>query len=201
MRILHLSDTHKQHRLLGNMPAADVVVHSGDVTFAGTAVEVLDFIRWFSSLDYPYKIFIGGNHDYVLEGAAPDRVQRLLPKNCFYLYNSGVSIEGIRFWGIPFFFSPEAPTPNDQTVNQIPDECDVLITHRPPLGILDRSVKFNMGCPDLLGIVKRVRPTIHLFGHIHDAYGTKIHKGTTFSNGSVVNSMYRLVNDPVLFEL
>jgi predicted phosphodiesterase len=76
MQILHLSDTHNQHRQLGNLPAADVIIHSGDITFAGTGDEVLDFIEWFGSLSYQYKIFIAGNHDYALEGKAPERIQR-----------------------------------------------------------------------------------------------------------------------------
>lgn len=35
MHILHLSDTHGCHRLLGNLPEADVVVHSGDFCMVG----------------------------------------------------------------------------------------------------------------------------------------------------------------------
>lgn len=100
MHILHLSDTHNQHRQLGNLPAADVIIHSGDISFAGTGEEVMDFIEWFGSLNYQYKIFIAGNHDYALEGITPERIQRFLPDSCFYLYNSGIillmeSISGV----------------------------------------------------------------------------------------------------------
>ena len=66
MNILHLSDTHNLHRQLSNMPAADIIVHSGDISFAGTGEEVLDFIEWLGDLDYKYKIFIAGNHDLAL---------------------------------------------------------------------------------------------------------------------------------------
>ena len=68
MRILHLSDTHNFHRQLGNLSAADIIVHSGDVSMAGAANEVMDFIDWFIDLDYKYKIFIAGNHDDCLDG-------------------------------------------------------------------------------------------------------------------------------------
>ena len=50
MNILHLSDTHGAHRSLGNLPEADVIVHSGDITMNGSSSEVLDFMRWFSAL-------------------------------------------------------------------------------------------------------------------------------------------------------
>ncbi len=33
MRILHISDTHGQHQQLSDMPEADVIVHSGDISF------------------------------------------------------------------------------------------------------------------------------------------------------------------------
>ena len=45
MNILHLSDTHGAHRILGNLPEADVIVHSGDITMNGSSSEVLDFMR------------------------------------------------------------------------------------------------------------------------------------------------------------
>ena len=201
MQILHLSDTHNQHRQLGKLPAADVIIHSGDITFAGTGEEVLDFIEWFGSLSYQYKIFIAGNHDYALEGQAPERIQRFLPENCFYLYNSGITINEIRFWGIPFFFSPDEPNSNTKTIDLVPNDADVIITHRPPFGILDQSSNTRFGCSDLLQAVTRIRPAYHLFGHIHDAYGIEKHKQTTFLNAAVVDTNYRLVNDPILFEL
>ncbi len=37
MRILHISDTHGCHRRLKNLPEADVIVHSGDITMTGGA--------------------------------------------------------------------------------------------------------------------------------------------------------------------
>lgn len=58
MKILHISDTHSQHRQLQDLPAADVIVHSGDFTMAGTEAEVIDFMEWFCALPYKHKVFI-----------------------------------------------------------------------------------------------------------------------------------------------
>ena len=91
MLILHLSDTHSKHHELRNLPPADIIIHSGDITFAGSENEVMDFIEWFSALPYKYKIFIAGNHDDCLFGANIDG----LPENCFYLCNSSVTIDSI----------------------------------------------------------------------------------------------------------
>ena len=38
MTILHLSDTHSQHRRLTQLPDADILVHSGDFTMNGTSL-------------------------------------------------------------------------------------------------------------------------------------------------------------------
>ncbi len=45
MTILHLSDTHSKHRSLQNLPSADVIILSGDVSFAGSENEVMYFIE------------------------------------------------------------------------------------------------------------------------------------------------------------
>jgi len=60
---------------------------------------------------------------------------------------------------------------------------DILITHGPPLGILDRTrKKVNVGCPILYRKVLEVAPRIHLFGHIHEAHGFIQLLGTRFYN-------------------
>lgn len=92
MRILHISDTHSLHNQLVDLPKADIIIHSGDISMVGTGSEILDFIEWFSELDYRYKIFIEGKHDFGLEGKDQKVIQGLLPDSCFYLYNSGVTI-------------------------------------------------------------------------------------------------------------
>jgi predicted phosphohydrolase len=202
MKFIHLSDTHGKHHELPNLPTADLIIHSGDVSMAGTGKEVMDFIDWFGALNYKYKIFIAGNHDFCLDGKARERIQRFLPENMYYLYNSGAEIENIRFWGIPYFMSCELQTENYcRTFDTIPCNTDILITHRPPFGILDKSGSITYGCPDLLQTVLKLKPKYHLFGHIHDAYGMEKSPTTAFVNGAVMSEDYRLVNDCRIFEI
>ena len=201
MCILHLSDTHNLHHELQKLPPADIIIHSDDISMAGTGKEVMDFINWFTALDYKYKIFIAGNHDYCLEGKQQDVIQSFLPDNCYYLYNSGVTIRGVNFWGVPFFFSDEVSGSYKQSIVQIPKETNVLITHRPPFGILDRANTITYGCPDLLQKVLEINPRYHLFGHIHDAYGIQETGDTTFVNAALVDEGYRLLNKPFVFEI
>ncbi len=201
MRILHLSDTHNQHNSLSNLPKADVIIHSGDFSFAGTESEYDDFLKWFIRLDYQHKIFIGGNHDGFLEENSPTHIQKKLSSNCHYLSHSEVVIEGIKFWGVPMFVSEDIDGTYFEKIKRIPSNTDVLISHHPPLGILDLDGTINYGCSELLHKTLNVKPKFHLFGHIHNAHGIEKSKYTTFINSAVLNGNYELSNKPFEFEI
>ena len=197
MRILHLSDTHCQHYLLQNLPDADIIVHSGDISLAGSEEEIIAFIEWFVSLPYKYKIFIAGNHDDCLYGANLEG----LPDNCFYLCNSGITIEGVNFYGMPLFMGDVLSGEYDKNIQKIPNDIDVLISHQPPHGILDFASNTHYGDVLLLQRVLEIKPTYHLFGHIHDAYGIMTSEHTSFVNAAVLDENYELSNKPVLLEM
>jgi len=45
---------------------------------------------------------------------------------------------------------------------------DILITHQPPMGTLDRTYKLShRGSKQIADLVKKIHPTLHLFGHVH----------------------------------
>ena len=58
--------------------------------------------------------------------------------------------------------------------NPIPDEVDIVMTHGPPKGILDRCPQGNVGCEKLLRVLHRVKPVMHCFGHIHEGNGAAV---------------------------
>ena len=58
--------------------------------------------------------------------------------------------------------------------NPIPDDVDIVMTHGPPKGIRDYCDNGNVGCPNLLQAMKRVRPMIHCFGHVHEGSGIEV---------------------------
>lgn len=190
INLLHLSDTHNLHRQLTNLPDADIVVHSGDFTMAGTENEVMDFVNWFCNLPYRCKIFIAGNHDACLYGADISG----LDKNCYYLCNSSINIAGINFYGIPMFVEDSIIGNDRLHIQSIPQKTDVLITHQPPLGILDFG-GIHHGSAGLLQKVKQIGPKLHLFGHIHSARGIERSDNITFSNAALINDDYQLMSD------
>ncbi len=195
--ILHISDTHGAHRRLGDLPAADVVVHSGDFTMTGGEAEAIDFLNWFCDLPHRHKIFICGNHDEYLYGANIDG----LNGNVHYLCNLGVEIDGVRFYGVPMFMADCVSEQQNRHYATIPDDTDVLITHAPPYGILDFDDNIHYGSEELLQRVIAVSPHLHLFGHIHRQHGITDNGITRFSNGAIMNVDYTDLHVPNLIEL
>ncbi|KAM7211400.1 hypothetical protein V8F06_013224 [Rhypophila decipiens] len=53
------------------------------------------------------------------------------------------------------------------------EETVILITHGPPNLYLDKRDFHRAGCPYLLDAIYKLRPRLHVFGHIHNAYGVQ----------------------------
>lgn len=197
MKILHISDTHNCHHRLRDLPEADVVVHSGDFCMVGSEQEAIDFLNWFCDLPYNHKIFICGNHDDCLYGANIDG----LDNNVHYLCNSGIEVDGVKFYGIPMFMGDCITDRQSRNYANIPTDTDILITHSPAFGILDFDDGINYGSKELLQAVTSVNPRIHLFGHIHKQHGITTIGTMTFSNGAIMNESYSILNHPNVIEL
>lgn len=194
LTILHLSDTHGRHRELGALPEADVVVHTGDFTMAGTEDEAMDFLRWFAGLPHLHKVFVAGNHDDCLWQATIDG----LGGGCHYLCHSGVTIRGARFYGVPMFVADCMEGRYEAQLRRIPEGTDVLLTHQPPLGRLDVSGGRHYGNAALRERVEQVGPRFHLFGHVHGAGGVLTAGATTFVNSALLDDRYRRLFAPRL---
>jgi len=89
--------------------------------------------------------------------------------------------------------------------NKIPLDTDVLITHGPPYGILDLTIsKEHAGCKALYECIKLIKPKLHVFGHIHEAYGKQQadrKQSTIFVNAATCNISYQPVQSPIVVEL
>ena len=189
MDITVIGDTHGCHRQLDLQPG-EMLIHTGDITAYGLEHEFLDFLDWMEAQPFKYKLFVAGNHDLYLQNNK-DLVRALIPDGINYLENEVVKIKKLKIYGTPaslfqagmaFNFHPGQEIKKEW--DKIPGNIDVLITHMPPKGILDNG----SGCPQLLERVDRIRPKLHLFGHIHEGYGKYEGGGTIFCNAAVSNS-------------
>ena len=199
MRIVITSDTHGLHRQIAALPDGDVLVHAGDFMNSGYDPEdIWSFNRWLGDQPFENRIVIGGNHDRFFQNS-PGQARALLA-NAIYLANTGVTINGVSFWGSPYtpaflnwaFMYPRGAAAREYW-DQIPDGLDVLITHGPPFGVLDQVEPggAHLGCEELLKAVEEKKPKVHIFGHIHGGAGTFNNGVTRFVNAAYLNERYK----------
>ena len=216
MKLVLLSDTHNKHRQI-KVPDGDVLIHAGDMCYSlgvnGVTArlrlgrdQIADFNAWLGMLPHKHKIVIAGNHDFLFE-KKPDEARKLLT-NATYLQDSAVVIDGVKFWGSPWqpwfggwafnaYRGDEIRTHWDE----IPLDTDVLITHGPPKYVRDRSQGEFCGSMALNRAVYELEPKLHVFGHIHEGYGTIELDDTQFVNCSLLDGYYQPVNLPIICEL
>ena len=177
-----------------------------------------------TSLDPPYYKREGARfHRNADEGGGADgraRAElraRVAAAGGVYLEDEAVEAAGLRFYGAPwqpFFcdwaFNLARGAPCRERWRRIPAACDVLVTHGPPLGRGDRVIgpkrpgggDLRVGCVDLLDEVQaRVRPRVHVFGHVHEGYGATSDGTTDFINASTCTFSYQPTNPPVVLDV
>lgn len=204
MKIICISDTHGHHDKLV-LPPGDVLVATGDISMRGHYQEIEDFLSWMFKQEHTHKILIAGNHDFLFQDS-PAKAQELLDKysDIIYLQDTGVEIDGINFWGSPWqpWFGGWAFNLHvgylTEKWSKIPGDTDVLLTHGPPWEILDvNSHGENCGCLELSRELERIRPRVHVFGHIHEAAGQKKIGDTIYVNASYCGIPYYDVNSTI----
>jgi len=85
----------------------------------------------------------------------------------------------------------------------IPDNTDILITHGPAFGSLDTVEGRpwdSLGCELLAERIERLKPKIHVCGHIHSGYGYEFKDGTHFFNAAVLDERYEYTQKPMTFD-
>lgn len=221
MKIVHISDTHGFHREIQFKQSADVLVHSGDFLTESRDsgykdFELEAFIRWLADQPFEHKILVAGNHDWFCYEAYCQQTnlkQRLWDDFAIhYLEDDALTLEGVKFYGSPWqpeFMNWAYNLPiNGDALHQawlaIPDDTQVLITHGPAFGHLDigSPQKRPLGCELLRQRIEQLpQLKLHLFGHIHEAYGAKESGKVRYHNSAYLNPHARFGQYPPLIDL
>jgi predicted phosphohydrolase len=207
LRVVCISDTHELHRELV-VPPGDLLIHAGDFTFFGRGVRaILDFNDWLGDLPHPHKVAICGNHEYALES---DPNLRRLFTNATLLLNESVFFGPAKVWGSPLTprdsgaFGGSNAMERVMAYQSIPPDTDILITHGPPYGVLDHTPSESagpIGDKELREAVIRVKPKLHVFGHVHSGYGVRLTRHTVFVNAALLGPEGSLQNRPIVVEI
>lgn len=206
-KLIFISDTHTLHDRF-DIPDGDIIIHCGDVSSRGYRSEIENFLDWYAALPHKHKIMIPGNHDFFFEEYYETGKNYCDSRSIHLLLDSGVEIDGIKFWGspiTPYFhnwaFNRFRGSSIEAHWNKIPEGTDVLITHGPP-AYMENKLSLvlegeDVGCEDLYKTINRVKPKINCFGHIHEGYGTHEDENTLFINCSLLDRRYSPVNKPI----
>lgn len=189
--VVCVSDTHNSQP---EVPPGDILIHAGDLTQSGTFKELQAALDWLKRQPHPHKLVVAGNHDLLLDpsldataaGRGPEAAREretLDWGDITYLQDSTTEItcpngRRLRVHGSPrsprhgnwAFQYPRSEAGRAWAGSSIPRDTDILITHGPPRAHLDT---LRLGCPALLAEVWRVRPRLHVFGHVHEGYGSE----------------------------
>ena len=206
------------------LQGGDLLILAGDYTSSGTLIQWADFFCWLKYQSYQKKILVAGNHDNLFESGFPENKKEVndvleipdfldMDVDFEYLCDSGTEYKGLKIWGSPWtptfydwHFMKDRGDPIKEMWDLIPDDTDILITHGPPLGIQDQTDSKHgkfAGCEELRNTINyRLKNLkLHVFGHIHEGYGSVQVNGVTYVNASLVDKIYRPVNKPIRFEL
>lgn len=208
-----LTLTSDLHGHLPEMPPSDIAVIAGDVMtkqwsmnpmpprLLAKQVEWLKgrFIPWVESIPSPHVVMTWGNHDHIGEwpGLWPE-----WPKKLHVLVDRGVTLDGLRFWGLPWTnrfhdwaFNAD-PVYMTHKVSMIPDDTDIIVSHGPPFGYGDSCGRLQLGSHALADRITAIEPSLVVCGHIHSGFGSYTLNGTPIMNVSHVNEAYKPAHAP-----
>lgn len=216
-KVACISDTHNKHKEI-EMPEADILVCTGDISSRGYEHELQSFCKWMGEQDYKHKILVCGNHDIGAEKQALLFRQMCEDNGIIYLNDQTVMVEGLKFHGSPVTprfghgWAWNRDIKDTRTASEIanyvpsksikvhwdmiPEDVDILLTHGPPQGILDWAMypQAHVGCPELYKKVMEIEPKLHVFGHIHESHGQQKIGETIFVNAAICTLAYKPEN-------
>jgi Icc-related predicted phosphoesterase len=206
MKIVCVSDTHGRHRNI-KIPECDILIHAGDIgleLFPEHLRILMDFTDWMNESPASLKVCIAGNHDFILEKPWIEPKSVFDKRGIHYLMDNYVVFENLKIYGSPWqpyfhnwAFNIESEEKRGLYWSKIPDDTDILVTHSPPYGILDKNFSMqNLGCKALLKRIKEISPLISVFGHVHEGRGLLQQENTLFVNACNYDTV-----EPILLEI
>jgi Icc-related predicted phosphoesterase len=214
VKLVIISDTHNQIGTSGQsegyraprisrleLPEGDVLIHCGDHTASGKRSQLEKGAEWLGGYKDRFRhiLAVAGNHDFVCEDFPTLARKTFAREGIKYLCDSRFEIDGVLFYGSPwqpwfYDWAFNFPQINGDTFarsiwSKVPDATNVLITHGPPSGILDKTYggeDTRAGCPFLRGRIEELEHLkVHAFGHIHEQNGKFEKDGVTFINAAI----------------
>lgn len=198
MKLAAISDIHSSLKMIRKLTESlenhdpDLVIIAGDITHFSGKTEARAIL---SAIPFR-KVAIPGNCD------PPEIIEVFESTNTIDIHGKWAEIGGLIFAGLGASNPPPFPTVFTYTeenmyliLDSVARGADIIVTHTPPYGILDRTIFGHRGGSKAIRkVVERYRPKLSVFGHIHESSGTERMEGTVFVNpGPLKNGNYAII--------
>lgn len=229
MKYCIISDTHG--KLINNIPECDILLIAGDIVplYCQRQLDIsmdwlkAKFVPWCLKQPCEKVVFIGGNHDFVLE-KMPEAVKFFLDdeKNnplhkVIYLNCEIFEYKGKKIYGYPYcsifynwaFMLPEETEWKIVQDSNLPEKIDILLTHDAPYGINDvlEYTTQHIGNPVITKIIQQYKPDYNFHGHLHStlhAFEDYEHEDKTTTKvicASILDENYHRGYKPLFIEI
>lgn len=227
VKIVALSDTHGQNlRTKVEIPECDIVIHAGDGSARGSKEQLTTLAKSLRETDARYAIFVPGNHDKLFYYEREEAMAIFKKEKIIVLIDEVIELMGLRIYGFPWLpnrsgigsFCWETDDMAEK-IRAIPTLVDILVSHGPPYGILDKAARnwIKMGPDAPIEILSyeqignttmtntltygHLKPRYFICGHVHESNGVIEFGPTTFVNCSLCDRENKLVNQPYVLEI
>ena len=204
IKVVCISDTHNSQQQL---PEGDLLIHAGDLTQSGTKLEMQRALDWLKKQPHKFKIVVAGNHDKALFGAARNSKSQSIDAlewgSIIYLEDTSVELRFdngriMKVYGSPWSLQHgswvfQFASHERFFTGKVPCDTDILVTHGPPQYYLDGE---GLGDDSLMQEVRKVKPILHVFGHVHAGHGVCRLSYDSFEDSyrDVMAGVYGLLN-------
>ena len=220
MRILATSDTHypvdiektkEDGSLWFPKEGIDCFIHAGDLMYHGYESEWKSRLEWLEKLPYKKKFMVMGNHEMFIKNYPGPALQDLRSIGVFvigapterniYTFPDETSILGLPFvTGMKNWAFNSTEKELEYFLSDVPP-CDIVISHCPPYGILDKEIDTHNGMHAYRNYFERCSPSVWISGHFHLAYGHIKINNTDFYNVAMCDRKYQQVNPPMVIDI
>ena len=227
MKICAFSDMHGQYNF--KVEPCDIVLICGDIVplnIQKNDVQTEEwlntfFVPWCNNLPCEKVVFIGGNHDFLMQ-RHPEIIRDLLKgqDKIVYLDCEEYEYNGKTIYGTPLckkfynwaFMSLTLDEQRElyERHLKIIGKIDILMSHDCPYGISDILLQkdchwadgTHIGNTALRWLVDEAKPSLVLEGHLHSCEHDKtMHGDTAVYNVSLLNENYEMVYEPTYIDL
>lgn len=174
-----------------DVPSGDIYIHTGNFTIRDNRTTIYSFVQHLYKLPHPFKIFTSGLQEVPQSCSMSESlltkkiITALATSTDLYLDGVTTLVKKLRIYSATK--ATTSPT-GENSIEFKPFECynDIVISHIPPAGILDKNeYNVHVGSEQLLNNLERFPPRVCIFSGEASGHGAMYYKGILCINAGI----------------